>query len=248
MFAYGLPLIPAAAASWAIFAVDRTLVAALRNFDEAGLYGLGAKVTAPMMLLTSAFAVAWAPFIFGQPPARRRDLRARALTAVVAGSAALLVCIVVFAPELVDLLGGGDFAEARDAVPGVALGWMGWAAGTVLATTFAIERRTRVIGVVTSGAAIVNVGLNLVLIPEFGFEGAAWATAASFGLLALAYAVWEYRGDAAPYRFGRLAAVAGIAGAACAAAALDDVPARLVVCVAAVAALVAVAASDRERP
>ena len=50
------------------------------------LLRLASKVTAPMLLLVSAFGIAWPPFIFGQPSERRLALRARALTAVLAGA------------------------------------------------------------------------------------------------------------------------------------------------------------------
>jgi O-antigen/teichoic acid export membrane protein len=247
MLRFGLPLVPAAAAGWAIFAVDRTLVAGLRSFHDAGLYGIGAKVTAPLMLLASAFGVAWPPFIFGQPPERRAELRARTMTAVVGASAALLVWLVLFAPELVRLYAGDDFARGSRAVPGVALGWLMWGASLVLSTQFAVERRTVPIAVVTVGAAVANIVLNLALIPPFGFVGAAWVTAASFTLLAAAYAVWTRRLGPTPYRFGRLALVAVLAGAACAALGVDSLALRAVVAVIASAGLLGVAASDRER-
>ena len=165
MLRYGLPLVPAAAAAWLVFAVDRTLIVAFRGLEEAGYYGLASKVTAPMLLLVSAFGIAWPPFIFGQPSERRLALRARALTAVLAGASGLFLLVVLFADELVGLLGGGSFDPAAEAVPGIAIGWLGWAAATVLQTEFALERRTSVIAVATGIAAAANVLLNLALIP-----------------------------------------------------------------------------------
>ncbi len=252
MIAYGLPLVPAAVAVWVVFAVDRALVASIRGFSAAGLYGLGAKVTSPMMLATSAFAVAWGPFILGQSTERQRELRARALTAVVAGTGAIMLVVVVFAPQLVRLLGGPRFHASTRAVPGVALGWLGWAAATVLATEFAISRRTRVIGLATAGTAVVNVLLNLALIPPFGFVASAWTTAGSFFLLAAVYWIVEGRSGRAPYRYGRLAAVTATLGAGALAVLLPGtsggLAAKAAVCAVTVVGLAALAATDRERP
>lgn len=252
LFAYGLPLVPAAAATWAVFALDRTLIATIRDLREAGYYAIGSKVAAPMMLAITAFAIAWGPFIFSQSRVRQAELRARALTVVVAGTGILFLVLVLFAPELARLLGGDEFRPATRAVPGIAIGWLGFAAATVLATEFSISRRTTVIAVATMTAAAMNVALNLVLIPPFGFVGAAWATAASFMLLAAIYWFWERRSDPAPYRLGRLAAIGAVVATATVAALLTNdgeaAIARAAGCVAGAAILLAVAASDRARP
>lgn len=248
MLRYGLPLVPAAAAAWLVFAVDRALIVAFRGLEEAGYYGLASKVTAPMLLLVSAFGIAWPPFIFGQPPERRRALRARALTAVLAGAAAFFLLVVLFAEEIVGLLGGGSFDPSARAVPGIALGWLGWAAATVLQTEFAIERRTSVIASATGIAAAANVLLNLALIPRYGFVGAAWATAASFLLLAAIFWHWERRAVRLPYSLPRLAGVIAVTAIGSAALLVESLALRALVATACIAALGWLAAGHRETP
>ena len=134
MIRYGLPIIPGSLAIWAVFAIDRTLIASMRGIAEAGYYGIASRVSAPLVLAVSAFAVAWGPFIIDQTPARRLDVRARALTVVVACAGAGYVALVAFEKQLVELFGGQEFVvhDAQHAVPGIALGWVGWAAATVL--------------------------------------------------------------------------------------------------------------------
>ena len=248
MLAYGLPLVPAAAAAWLVFAVDRTLIVAFRDLTEAGYYGLASKVTAPMLLLVSAFGIAWPPFIFGQRSERRLALRARAFTAVLAGASALFLLVVLFADQLVGFLGGGSFDQSARAVPGIALGWLGWAAATVLQTEFALERRTRVIATATGIAAAANVLLNLALIPAYGFVGAAWATAASFLLLAALFWWWERRAVRPPYTVPRLAGIAAATACGSAAVLVDSVAVRAVVAAACIAVLGWLAVGHRETP
>lgn len=249
LLSYGLPLVPAAAAVWALFAVDRALVAGLRSYEEAGLYGLGAKVTAPMMLATSAFAIAWGPFILSQPRERHDALRARTLTAVVAAAAAVMLVLVLLAPLVVRILAPESFESAARAVPGVALGWLFWAAATVLASEFAVMRRTRVIAGATLVAAAVNLALNLALVPQYGFVAAAWTTAASFAALAALYLVLERRTARPPYRYGRLALIGAITAAGgCATLVAAEglgLAFRAAVALGAILALWAVVATDR---
>jgi O-antigen/teichoic acid export membrane protein len=251
MLRYGVPLVPATAAAWMIFAVDRTLIAALRNFTEAGYYGLASKVTVPMMLAISAFGVAWGPYILGQPDLTRPETRARALTAASAAAAGIYVCVVTFRRELVLLLGGPEFEPATRAVPGIALGWLGWAAAMVLASEFGVVRRTRVIAVVVGVSALLNVVLNVALIPPFGFVGAAWAAAITFLLAPFGYWIWERRSGLAPYRYGRLALIGAVALCATAGPALmgdvGGIAAKAAVCVMALALLGWIGAFDRTK-
>jgi O-antigen/teichoic acid export membrane protein len=248
MLRYGAPLVPAALATWVIFAVDRALLASMKGLFDVGYYGLASKVAAPLFILMNAFAAAWIPFILSQRPERQLELRARALTAVTAAAGIGYVVVLVVAPSLVAVLGGEAFAASVDAVPGIALGWLGWGVAFVIATEFAVARKTGVIAVGTLLAAVANVALNLVLIPPYGFVGAAWATAGSFFFLAAIYLFWERRTAPAPYRWGRLAII-GIVLAATTPFLIDADPVsaiRIAASTLAIGILVAVAATDRD--
>jgi O-antigen/teichoic acid export membrane protein len=249
MLRYGLPLVPATVMAWVVFAVDRSLIVGFRDFEEAGYYGIASRVTAPLLLAVSAFGVAWSPIIMSQARSRQPDLRARALTGVLAVAGALFLVLVLFSEPLVRLLGGDDYLAARRAVPGLALGWAGWAAATVLLTEFSVVRRTSTIAFVAGVSAAANVLLNLLLIPPYGFEGAAWATAASFWLMALLAWICERRLTVTPYRWTRLAILALVVAAVSPAATLGSGPAEIAAKASAasvaLAVLFFVAASDR---
>jgi O-antigen/teichoic acid export membrane protein len=74
-------------------------------------------------------------------------------------------------------------------------------------------RRTGFNWVITGAAAVLNVGLNAALIPEYGMEGAAAATVASFALLFAGMSAWSQRVYPVPYQWRRVATalVAGVA-------------------------------------
>ena len=251
MLRYGLPLVPATVMAWVVFAVDRSLLVGFRDLEEAGYYGVASRVTTPLLLAVSAFGVAWSPMIMSQARSRQPELRARALTGVLAVAAALFVLLVLLADPFVRLLGGEDYLPATRAVPGLALGWAGWATATVLLTEFSVTRRTTTIAAVAAVSAAANIVLNLVLIPPYGFEGAAWATAASFWVMALAAWIRERRIATTPYRWARLAIIVAVAAAVVPAAALGwsptEVATKVVAAVLAVAVLAAVAVGDRTR-
>jgi len=70
--------------------------------------------------------------------------------------------------------------------------------------------RTRVFPWLAAAAAVVNVGMNLLLIPSFGMVGAAWSTVLAFAVLAVGTMVVAQRFYPVPYEYGRLARVLGV--------------------------------------
>jgi O-antigen/teichoic acid export membrane protein len=111
-----------------------------------------------------------------------------------------LACAV--AGALVPLVFGADYAIAS------ALVWPLMAAGVVaspaLIAYYPYLKAVSATGAITLGAcvgAVVNAGLDVLLIPAFGLLGCAWATAAAYGAaaLAVAYAI-ERRVPVATHR------------------------------------------------
>ena len=82
----------------------------------------------------------------------------------------------------------------------------------------------------------------------YGFVGAAWATAASFLLLAATFWFWERRAVRPPYDLPRLAAVIAVTAGGSAALLSDSLAVRAVVAAGCIAVLGWLAVGHRETP
>jgi O-antigen/teichoic acid export membrane protein len=82
----------------------------------------------------------------------------------------------------------------------------------VLAIGIGRARRTQFNWIITGVAAVVNVTLNLTLIPTYGMMGAAIATVAAYTVMFLGMAWWSQRVFYVPYQWRRvgIAAAAGV--------------------------------------
>jgi O-antigen/teichoic acid export membrane protein len=56
----------------------------------------------------------------------------------------------------------------------------------VASTSLYIRQKTGFISILVGAAAVLNLALNQLLVPSMGYMGAAWATLATFGALAIA--------------------------------------------------------------
>ena len=225
MLRFGLPLVPASVAMWTLLLADRAVVGAFRGLEEVGLYGLGNRVAAPLFLAVQAFQVAWIPFALrvhrdarGQEP----FVRGRAATLVLAVTTSGAVALVAFASPLVGILGGSGFDRAVAAVLPLTVAWVAYAGSVVGFLPFSIARRSAGVAKVTAACAAVGLVLALVLVPAFGFAGAAWATAVAYLLLGGLALRLGQRISPAVFDRRRLAGVGAVGAAALPAAALVD--------------------------
>jgi O-antigen/teichoic acid export membrane protein len=118
----------------------------------------------------------------------------------------------VLAPWLVDVLAPKhSFHRAADAVALLAFASTAYAGYTVVAIGIGRARQTQLNWVVSGAAAVVNVVLNVILIPRYGMIGAAISTAAAYVGLLLGM-VWNSRRVyPVDYQWRRVVTLVGVA-------------------------------------
>jgi O-antigen/teichoic acid export membrane protein len=122
------------------------------------------------------------------------------------------------------VLGTPKFARAAEAVPLLAFATAAYSGYSVLAIGIGRARQTQYNWIVAGIAAVVNVALNVVLIPPFGMMGAAVATLVAY--LALFVAMWLNSRRVYPvaYQWRRVLTVAAAAAGLTALAWAVDAP------------------------
>lgn len=191
MLTFGVPYFPVILSSWFIEASDRYLLGLDRSHAEVGYYVLGYKVAQVMQISLAAFSMGWAPLRFkiyerDDAPEIYRQLT----TYFVVASGILVVALAVFAREIVSVIAPASYSPAAKIVPLIA-----WAYGLsglylLFTTGVGVAKRTAPLAWVVTGAALVNLGINIALIPVWGMEIAAITTV--LANLLMAAGVWHY--------------------------------------------------------
>jgi O-antigen/teichoic acid export membrane protein len=229
MLAYGLPLVPAALALWALTFIDRIMLARLSDLAEVGQYAVANRVAMPLLFAVAAFATAFSPFILAahsDDPEAEKELRARVLTYVTAGLVLMALALGLFAREIVDIVAPG-FDRAYQATGLVAAGLAAFGVSTVTMTGLSITRRTGRVAFAATLVAAINIGLNLLLIPLWGMMGAAVATLVAFVLLAVLYHLQAQRAYRTHYDLRTVFAMSALGGALLPLGAVDLQPVGL---------------------
>jgi O-antigen/teichoic acid export membrane protein len=215
MLAYGLPLIPAALAVWALTFIDRIMLGQLSNLAEVGEYAVANRVAMPLLFAVAAFVTAFSPFVLAahsEDPEREKEIRARVLIYLTAGLVLMALALGLFAREIVEIM-APRFDDAYRATGLVAAGLVAFGLSTVTMIGLSITRRTGHVAVAAGIAAGANIGLNFLLIPAWGMIGAAAATLVAYAALATLYHLQAQRVYPTPYDLRTVFAVSALGGA-----------------------------------
>jgi O-antigen/teichoic acid export membrane protein len=205
---FGWPLVPSALALIAINFSDRLFIAHLASLEEVGQYELGVRIASAMVLLLTAFRMAWPGFAFSIEDDREAARTyAFVLTYLVALASWAALGLGLLAPWLVQLLAPTNeaFWPGERVVAPLAFAAALFAGYIVVSIGIGRARRTGFNWVVTGTAAAINLGLNAVLVPEYGMEGAATAALVSFAVLFVFMAGYAQQIFPVPYQWRRVA-------------------------------------------
>ena len=190
LLAFGGPLVPVSIAYW-IFAVsDRFVLAKLSTLRELGLYTVAAAVTAALALVQAALSRAWSPHavrLYEDDRESAGRIFGHVLTYILLLFAVMCVAVSTFAHELLVVLTTQPYYGAAIAVGPLTLGYLAYATTQITGMSITLTKQTTYFARASWGAALLNLALNLALVPIWGMLASAWATAAAYLYLTIAY-------------------------------------------------------------
>jgi O-antigen/teichoic acid export membrane protein len=171
----GLPFAGVLVLNYLYFRLDVFLLSWLKPAADVARYGLAYRVFDGLMVLPSYLMLAIFPMLAGGQVAR--DVLARIVGAALGVLEAIALpvgaLIAIFAPQIVVLLGGREYAAAAPALAILAAALsLSYLAGVYGNALMAIGSGRKLLAL-TAGPLAVNLVTNLVLIPPLGIVGAA---------------------------------------------------------------------------
>jgi O-antigen/teichoic acid export membrane protein len=199
---------------WALQFVDRLFLLHYSGEEDVGLYGVAVRLSNLLLLVVTAFSLAWSPFALGlhqRDPNSERLARARVLTLLVLLLGFGAVGLTVYAHEILRIVTPPAYVPAYEVVGLLTAAVVLFGSSAVTMTEISLKRRTLYFTRYAFYAAVVNVALNFLLIPPWGIVGAGIATLAAYAILAVAYYWRAQRLEQAPFEPVRVLAIIAVA-------------------------------------
>jgi O-antigen/teichoic acid export membrane protein len=212
MIYFGLPYLPASISSTIVQVIDRPLVQAMTNTETLGIYSANYKLGIFMMLFVTMFNFAWQPFFLTNAKEENaKQLFSKILTLFLLVASVIWIVLSLFVDEFARwqfLPGrsiiGKDFLSGLPIVPIILLGYLFNGLYYNFQVGLYVEEKTKYFPVVTGLGALVNIGVNFLLIPVWGIIGAALATLAAYIVMATSLFFFSQKVYKIHYEYARI--------------------------------------------
>ncbi len=210
--AFSIPLVPHLLSLWVLSVSDRVVLQRFVPLADVGIYSLGYQIASILQLLAFSAANAWSPYFFktaDKPDAPRMLSR----------FSSYYILVIIF-------LGTGIAALAQDAllvmasnpayhaayrvVPWVVMGFVMRGFYFLFVTALYYKKQVRLLPLVTIGAGSLNVVLNVLTVPQFGYIAAAVNTFIAYAMQAVVMYPLAQQAFRVPYELVRFVKMAGV--------------------------------------
>jgi O-antigen/teichoic acid export membrane protein len=214
LLSFGMLLVPVTLAGWFIDLSDRYVLRIYEDLGQVAIYGVGYKIGSVLNLVVVwPFQLAWPAVSFSiSHRADHKDSYARTLTYLFLVLMAGFLGLSLLSRAGLTYLVGAAFRDAYTVVPWVALAYVFNGVQFCVAPGIHITKNTKYLPAFSAAAAVLNVGLNFLIVPRFGILGAAVTTTVTFLFLAAATVILSQRVYRIRYEHTRLGKIA-VAGA-----------------------------------
>lgn len=203
---FGLPLLPSMLALWATSFSDRFFIKHFLGRNEVGVYSFGVMIASGLILIITAFQLAWPAFAYSiEDDDEARRTYAHVLTYFLFFVIWAAVALSLLAPALAHLLAGRPaYRPGAHFVPLLVLGNVFYAGFTVVVVSIGRVRKTGANWIITGAGALVDVILNVTLIPRYGAMGAAIGLAGAYATMFVGMSWHAQRLFPVPYQWRRV--------------------------------------------
>lgn len=183
---YAIPLVPASLAFWVIVNANSFLLKMFTSLHEVGIYGVAVKFASLITLLTSGVQMAWRPFSMSLKDKKDSHvLFAKLYYGILLVGTIGILMVATIMPWIIQVLGKGyyeayQYIAILSAVTFLNFFYM------IISVGIFFSKQTKIISYAFGMAAVVNIVLNVLLIPSFSIWGSVAAYLISY-IVAITY-------------------------------------------------------------
>ena len=190
---FTVPLLPHFLSHYVLNQSDRLMISQIVGNSAAALYSVSYSIAMALVIVATAINDSYCPYTFQELDKGRVDGVRKSGYLILMLVGALTIMIMAFAPEVLSVFAGPEYSDAVDIIPPLSASVFFIFFYSMMSNLEYFYKKTGLIAVASVASAVLNIGLNLMLIPTFGYKAAAWTTLASYMVLAFMHWVFSAR-------------------------------------------------------
>lgn len=182
---YSIPLIPYSLSNMILSQFDRIMINSISSSASAGLYGIGYTVGSLLLIVIGATLAAMIPNIMGfiaKEEFKRMDSLIKRVFSIIMVAA---LGLIFFGKEIILILADPKFHMAGDVVSIIVLGHIFYGMASIYGLHIEYTKKMIYSSISVLLAGAINMILNFIYIPQYGYIAAAYTTVFSYFLMFL---------------------------------------------------------------
>lgn len=178
---YSVPLIPYYLSGLVLAQINKMMVNMYDGLTAVGTYSVAHNISMLLMTFVASINAAWLPKFFAymnRGDAKKHDADIDRILRLILIAAIFLAC---FGENLGILLAPDEYHVALGIIPIIVAGYVFFALYTVYARNIGYAKKTYLSSLVIIGGSVVNIALNILLIPRFSYKASAFSTLIAYG-------------------------------------------------------------------
>jgi O-antigen/teichoic acid export membrane protein len=186
MIGYSIPLIPNSMLAWVIASSDKYMLMYMNDMASVGIYAMAVKFPLLVLLIFGIFLQAWQISLTKNFSEKDLTLFISKIFSTVSSLLIILVSVLILINKpLLHFVLSDQFFIAYKYIPWLLLAILFKSFSSFLGVGYIASKKTKGAMYTTIIAAVLNIILNIILIPIYSINGAVFATLISYGVLFL---------------------------------------------------------------
>lgn len=179
---FNIPLIPHALSQTVLSSADRIMIEQMVGSSEAGYYNLAYNISSIMLLINMSLSQTLAPWTYQKLKSNKVEEINGIAVFSIAVVAFINLMLIAFAPELIRIFAPKEYQAAVYVIPPVAMSVFFMYLYDWFARFEYYYEKTIYILIASMTGAVLNLVLNYIFIPLFGYIAAGYTTFACYGV------------------------------------------------------------------
>ena len=182
---FNLPLIPHYLSNIVLSSSDRVMIQKMTNDTDVGLYSVAYSVANLCLIVFTAMNNAYSPYAMNAIREKNYDGLNKKTNYVVSISVLFASLMMLFSPEGLWILGGEKYLPALPIMPVLVVGIFISSFYFIFSNVEFVYEKNKYIFPITLVGGLLNIVLNYLLIPVFGYTAAAYTTVIGYVVIAV---------------------------------------------------------------
>jgi len=205
MLKYSVPLVPMVVSTWILTTSDRLILLEFMGETSVGLYGISTRFVNIVNVFTNSVYIAYTTFAFSS----KNDENSKTVYSMVLDVMNIFLTIMVFivsifSIEILNIMVDEQYYSAYIVLPGLLFAQLFYASNTIVSYGLSFEKKSGLMLLSVTCAAILNLVLNIIFIPKFGLIAAAMTTWIGYGCMLLLSNYFSQKVYPCPYKVKKL--------------------------------------------